>query len=92
MLTLKQFNQIEPGKTLAFGTLPNSPEGLFMTSTGGELKWVAKKGWANDWTIYCHWSDKSLEWIEQHGDKVHTEIHIRRCVPCEDAVLNTYRF
>jgi len=92
MLTLKQFNQIEPGKTLAFGTIPNSPEGLFMTSTGGELKWVAKKGWANDWTIYCHWSYNSEEWIRRQGDKVCNENHIRKLVQCSDDAFAMYRY
>jgi hypothetical protein len=63
-----------------------------MTNSGGELRWVAKKGYGNDWTIYCFWDYKNEDWIAQHGDKVTNEHHIKRCVPCDDAVFNLYRY
>ena len=72
--------------------IPDSPEGIFMTRDGGELLWVAIKGYANDWTIYCHWSDKSIDWVRQHGDKVVTEKHIRLCINCTDEVFKLYRY
>jgi hypothetical protein len=65
---------------------------LFMTNNGGELRWVAMKGYANDWTIYCHWSYNDVNWIQQHGDKVMTEKHIKRCILCDDEVFKKYRY
>ncbi len=91
-LTTEQFDAIPDGKIFAQGILPNSPEGLFMTQSGGELLWIAKKGYGFDWTIYCHWSHNSIEWIELHGDKVTSKDHILKCVPCEKDVFNLYRF
>ena len=91
-MTLQEFKEIEPGTVFASGVLPNSPEGLFMTNGGGELRWVAKKGYGNDWAIYCHWSYHSEEWIEQQGDKVTFEDHIKKCVPCDEEVYKHYRF
>ena len=93
-LTKEQFDLIPRGEVFATGLLPNSPEGLFMTNSnqGKELRWVAKKGWGYDWSIYCHWSENSAEWIEQSGNKVTSEIHIKRCVPCDDEIFKIYRF
>jgi hypothetical protein len=93
-LTIEQFNTFLPGRVFASGILPNSPDGLFMTNEliDKELRWVAKKGNINDWAIYCHWSDKSVEWIMNYGDKVCSETNIKRCVPCDDEVFKQYRF
>lgn len=59
---------------------------------GGELRWVAVKGYANDWTIYCHWSYNNEKWIEKHGDKVCNERNIKKCITCNDDVFKRYRF
>ena len=72
-LTKEIFDKLSKGEVFASGILPNSPDGIFMTNNGGELRWVAKNGYGNDWAIYCHWSDRSVEWIEAHGDKIDTE-------------------
>lgn len=91
LLTKAEFDKLPVGQVFATGVLPNSPDGIFMTRDGGELRWVAKKGWGYDWAIYCHWADKTPEWIRDHGDKVHNDEYIKRCVPCTDEVLNLYR-
>lgn len=92
MLTKEEFDNLGNEEIFATGILPNSPEGLFMTNAGSELRWVAVKGYTNCWTIYCHWSKYSAEWIYASGDKVINEHNIRRCVPCEDEVFEVYRF
>jgi hypothetical protein len=91
MLTIQEFEKIPHGKVFATGVLPNSPEGIFMTTDEGNLRWVAKKGYGYDWAIYCHWEDKTVEWITQYGDKVHGKSHIQRCVSCDDQVIALYR-
>lgn len=91
-LTLEQFKKISPGDIIEKGILPNSPEGIFMTRDGGNLKWIAIKGYGNDWTIYCHWDYQSDEYVKSNGDKIHTETYIKRCVPCDDDVFDLYRF
>lgn len=87
----QEFDLLPIGEVFATGVLPNSPEGLYMTGDGGNLRWVAKKGYGYDWAIYCHWENHSIDWIRQHGDKIHTELYIKRCVPCDDEVFNLYR-
>ena len=92
MLAFNEFNDIPAGEIISTGILPNSSDGLFMTNNGGELRWVAIKGYASDWTIYCHWSYNDVNWIRQHGDKVTNEVNIKRCVPCSEEVFKTYRY
>ena len=92
MITKQIFDKFPAGEIFSTGITPNSPEGLFMTNDGGMLRWVAVKGFANDWTIYCHWVSNPAEWIKANGDKVINEKHIRRCVPCDNEVFNAYRY
>ncbi len=91
-MDIKEFNELQAGEMFDYGVLPNSPEGIFMTRAGGELKWVATKGDANDWAIYCHWSDHTEAWIKEHGDKLFNKAHIQLCVPCGKEVMDKYRF
>lgn len=56
------------------------------------LKLVCKKSDVGiDWAIYCHTTEKSIDWILQHGDKVHGEETIRSVCPCTDEVFQLYR-
>ena len=91
-MTLIEFEKIKAGATFATGVLPNSEEGIFMTRTGGELRWVAKKGFGHDWAIYCFWSIYSADYVAKHGDKVLDKEHILRCVPCDNEVYKLYRY
>lgn len=91
-LTVEEFDKIPDGDVFRTGTLPDSPEGLNMTNSGRMLKWIAKKGYANDWAIYCHWADSSDVYVRQHGQKVASESNILNAVPCVKEVLNRYRY
>ena len=93
-LTKENFDAINHGDVFASGNLPNSPEGLYLTDSnlGKDLRWIAKKGYGHDWAIYCHWADRSDDWIKASGDKVTSKEHIRKCVPCTDEVLKLYRY
>jgi len=91
-LTKELFDQFPNGEIFALGVLPNSPEGIFMTASGGMLRWVAVKGYANDWCIYCHWVSSSIDYVKSSGDKVFNETHIRRCVDCSDEIFKRYRY
>jgi hypothetical protein len=91
-LTIEEFNDIYPGSVFAKGTTIDDQEGVNMTTSGKDLKWVAKKGFANDWCIYIHFSNYSDEYVEQSGDKVTFEKHIRKLVPCNYEVFRKYRY
>ena len=92
MITKEEFDKLKAGEVFATGVQPNSPEGLFMTNSGGYLRWVATKGYANDWCIYCHWESNSVEYVKQSGDKLYNEKYIKLCVPCDDEVFKSYRY
>ena len=92
MLTQKEFDKLISGEVFSTGIQPNSPDGIFMTRDGGNLRWVAVKGFGNDWACYCHWDSNTVEYVKQSGDKLLNPAHIKLCVPCEDSVFRLYRF
>ena len=91
MLTLQELKDMEPRMVFAKGKSLDNEHGLFMAGTGRELRWVACRGYIYDWAIYCHTSDKTMEWIKKHGDKVHDERNIKMLVPCDDESFKMYR-
>ena len=92
MLTLNQLKDMPKHTIFATGTANDEPNGLFMANTNRQLRWVAIKGDIHDWAIYCHFADKSEDWIAQHGDKVTMEKHIKKLVPCDDEAFKMYRY
>lgn len=93
-LTEKQFGQYPDGEVFAKGEIENSPTGLNMTSSNiyKMLKWVAVKGHAEDWCIYCHWSENGYDYARSNGDKVVSEGNIKLLVPCTKDVFLKYRY
>ena len=91
MIDIEAFDRIPDGSFFASGVLPNSPEGIFMTRGGGNLRWVAVKGYGYDWSVYCHWDFHSEDYVSRSGDKVLTPEYIQRCVPCTEEVMKRYR-
>ncbi len=67
-----------------------------MSRSGQCLRWLAIKGYANDWCVYValHFghSGNEDEYVAKVGDKVSMKENIRRALPCEDAVLERYRY
>jgi hypothetical protein len=92
MLTLEQLKAMPERTIFATGVTTDTPDGLFMANTGRELRWVAERGGIHDWTIYCHFSEYDAEWVRRHGDKVFSENHIRKLVPCDDEAFAMYRY
>lgn len=93
MLTKEMLEKMEPGEVFATGVFQDNPLGLNMMRTGEELRWVAVRGCGiPDWTIYCHWATKSIEFIKTQGDKVFMESHIKRCIPCDNEAFKMYRY
>ena len=92
MLTVKMLKDMPPKTMFASGTVEDSPEGVNLTNSGCELKWVAIRGGIWDWTIYIHFDEHTAEWIMRHGDKVYNPHNIRKLVPCDDEAFEMYRF
>ena len=91
MITLEQLKAMPPNTVFATGTAYDNPDGLFMSGSGKELRWVAERGGIHDWAIYTHFSEHDVEWVRRHGDKVHSEHNIKKLVPCDDDAFAMYR-
>lgn len=91
-LTPEQLDNMTPHKIFSDGYVKDAWDGVNMTGSNKAMRWMAQRGGIGDWCIYIHWADKGLHYIADHGDKVTSEKHIRRLVPCTDEALKRYRF
>jgi len=91
-ITDKQFENIKDGAVFAMGETTDDQYGLNMTGSSKNLKWVAVKGWANDWCVYTHWAENNWEFIAEQGDKVMDKLNIRRVLDISDQLMWRYRY
>jgi len=94
MLTIIDFDKIPYGTVFAQGTERNAPGEIYMTDYfhNRMLKWVAKKGWGNDFAVYVSWDDKSTyQECAECGDKVMDIDTVKRLIKCDDEVIKRYR-
>ena len=92
VLTIEQLdNKINCDKILALGYAKDNPEGLHMTGSGKEMHWVLKIGEIGDWCVYCHWSDRSTQFVLEQGDKVMDRNNINNILDITDEVWARYR-
>ena len=90
-LTAEDLKNMNPG-IFAEGVALDNSYGINMTRSDKMLRWVAVRGGAPDWKIYCHFADKTKEEVASNGDKVCDEETIRRLVPCTDEAFKMYRY
>jgi hypothetical protein len=93
MLTKEKFDKFPPNYIFSEGSVPNSPEGIYMTNNNlnKDLYWVAKTGCGEDWTIYITWYDEMWKHGAGQADKVTIKDNILKLVPCTEEVYNRYR-
>lgn len=92
MPTLEKLKSMPAHTIFATGILIDIDDDLFMGRSGKELKWVAIRGEINDWCIYIHFVDKSIEWIRDYGNKIYNEENIKKCVECDKEAFKRYRY
>ena len=93
VLTEEAFSALPDGEIFARGEIEDSEVGINMTTSKRMLRWIATKGFAQDWAVYCHFSDEAdEEFVKIEGQKVGMEVHIRKLVPCSDEVFKKYRY
>jgi len=92
MLTVEMLDSMSYGTIIAQGEMSDTEQGLFMTGSGKMLRWIAVVGGNKDWAIYCHFADKSWDFIKMQGDKVCMKEHIRKLVTCTDEAFKRYRY
>ena len=94
MLTLKDLKEMQREAIFAQGEVIDSPEGINLANTGKTIKWVACRGWIEDWAIYAdnpYTPQSSFEEVKDYGDKVHSEEHIKKLVYCDNEAFAMYR-
>jgi len=91
MLTREMLKSMPANTIFATGIMLDNEDGLNMNNSNQELRWCAVRGGIDDWAIYCHFADKSIEWIHHYGDKIYDEYNIKRCVLCNDEAFARYR-
>lgn len=92
IVTDKEFSEAKPGEIFAKGYAENSPIGIFMSREGGILKWVAVKGYNDDWSLYVHREHSPDYIVSKVGDKVITEWNIKKVLVISDELLKKYRY
>lgn len=94
MLTLQKLKEMEPFETFMSGDTIDNHTGCNMTGTSKILTYVACRGQIHDWAIYCQYKDEgwSLQRIHDEGEKVTSEEHIKRLVPCDKQAFEMYRY
>ena len=92
MLNMKSFSAIDSGKVFAQGEIVDSDEGLCFDRSGEMLKWVAVKGYADDWCVYVHLADNTFDFVRNYGNKITMKENIQKVVPCEQDVFECYRY
>ena len=90
-MNLQQFEEIEPDTIISSGLVENSPNGIFMSRQGGMLRWVAVKGYGDDFSFYVGWSHKSQHEIAQNGDKTSNREKIKELTGFSDEIMKKYR-
>ena len=93
ILTLDKLKAMKPFEIFAHGTVTNNTEGVWMSpnKTGESLRWVAVRGWIEDWAIYCYYSEYSIDWIAEHGNKIWFKDDVKKLVPCDEEAFRFYR-
>lgn len=92
MLTLQELKDMDPDTIFATGTTTDDPAGINMTGSGRELRWVACRGGIWDWAIYIQDESWPADEVKRMGDKVGSEVNIKKLVPCDDEAFGMYRY
>lgn len=90
-MTLEEFTSLKPG-IFEVGLISNTSEGVYLTDNreGDLLKWVAVKGYNDDWCIYADWVEKDIDLIRKSGQKIFGEENILKLISNKE-LLTKYR-
>ena len=92
MLTLQDLKAMPPFTIFASGITIDNSDGINMTNSGKELRWVAKRGGFHDWCIYIHLATNNMDFVASYGDKILNEDNIKKLVQCDDESYAMYRY
>ncbi len=83
---------MKPGTIFATGITIDNCNGINMSNTNRKLKWIAKRGYIEDWAMYIHLEEKSIEWTRDWGNKVINKENIKKLVECDNEAFSAYRY
>lgn len=92
MLTIQKLKTMNPCTIFLKGEIIDSPDGINISNSGKQLRWVANRGGTYDWAIFYHFADKDWDWIRSFGDKIMIEKNIRKLVKCDDEAFKMYNY
>lgn len=90
-MTKDEFDRIFPGTKFAQGKVMDGTPHFNITGKQQMLRWVAVKGYADDWCVYVGLEYWHPDEVAKKGDKIHTKPYIQYAVPCTEEVYNRYR-
>lgn len=90
MLTLEQFTALPDGEVFAASTVMDNANGINITGKLTLLKYVAVKGYVNDWALYVGPADWRYNYVKSNGDKVFSKT-AQKIIDCDDEVRERYR-
>jgi len=91
MITEEVFDTIGANQEFATGYTIDSPEGANMSNSGRVLRWVAVKGYGNDFAVYIGLATQPDFYIRNNGDKVNDIHNLKKLLSCSDEVWKKYR-
>lgn len=92
LITKSRFDIIPAGQV--FKTVVTSCQDFHFDnndSINTTLMFVCKKGYNNDWVIYCQRPDWGVNWIASNGDKLQRDSSIQALAGVDDEVMKLYR-
>ena len=90
-LTQELLDATPPDGLICAGIAMDAEDGLFMTGSNKELKWVAKKGYGKDWAVYTHFSSNSIDFVLSAGDKVQSKSNLMKILDFSEEIYSKYR-
>ena len=90
-LTNEIFELYEDQEILSYGTFDDNRDGTNIMGEGECLRFVAVKGYGDDWAIYVGKRNNSNEEVASTGDKITSERAVKLLVPCTDEAFLKYR-
>jgi hypothetical protein len=91
MLTIERLKELPASEIFASGVVLDGTSDFNITGKPIRLRWVAKRGYIDDWAIYVGPEKWEPRRIAEYGNKVHFEKNIRYLVHCTDDAFRRYR-
>lgn len=90
-LTTQALTAAKPHSIIHSGEILDNEEGMNMSGSGDMLRYVVVAGEIGDWAVYCHFAERSEDWIKMNGDKVCWKDNLKMILDFNEEVWKKYR-